>query len=144
MQIQLIAETILAVSDEKKRERILDIQNIVSQLKDEITRITAAIGLLEGDAPPKKRLGRPPASAAGNAQPGGRGRGLTPAGRRKLSEAVKLRWAQRRGATGAPRASTPAAAAGKPKKSGGITAAGRKKLSEAMKKRWAEKKRKSS
>ena len=144
MQNQLIAETILAVSDEKKRERILDIQNIVSQLKDEITRITAAIGLLEGDAPSRKRPGRPPASAAAKAQAGGRGRGLTPAGRRKLSEAMKRRWVLRRSAKVAPKAVTSVAAAGKPKKSGGMTPAGRKKISEAMKKRWAEKKRKSS
>ena len=131
----------MAVSDEKKRERILDIQSIVAELKNELTRIGTAIGLLEGDAPPKKRPGRPPASAAAKVQAGRRGRGLTPAGRLKLSQALKLRWAQRRGVTGAPRASTPAAAAVKPKKRGGITAAGRKKLSDAMKKRWAAKKR---
>ena len=120
----------------------MDIQSIVAELKNELTRIGTAIGLLEGGAPPKKRPGGPPASAAGKVQPGGRGRGLTPAGRRKLSQAMKLRWAQRRGATGAPRASTPSAAAVKPKKRGGITAAGRKKLSEAMRKRWAAKKAK--
>ena len=122
----------------------MDIQNIVTQLKSELTRIGEAIGLLEGNAPNKKRIGRPPGSAGGKARSGGRGRGLTPAGRRKLSEAMKRRWAQRRGAPGASRAKTSVAAAVKPKKSGGITAAGRKKLSEAMKKRWAEKKRKNS
>jgi hypothetical protein len=51
---------------------------------------------------------------------------------------MKLRWAQRRNATGVSRANAPVAV--KPKKRGGITAAGRTKLSEAMKKRWAEKK----
>ena len=75
-----------------------------------------------------------------------RGGGLTPAGRRRLSEAMKQRWAQgRRGATStAGPARVSAGTATKTKKRGGITAAGRKKLSEAMKKRWAEKKRKAS
>jgi len=121
----------------------MDIQNIVEQLQNELTRIAQAIGLLEGagNTPAKKRVGRPPASAAAKARTGGKGGGLTPAGRRKLSQAMKLRWAQRRGATGASRASTPVAAA-KQKQRGGITAAGRRKLSEAMKARWAAKKRK--
>jgi len=113
----------------------LDIQSIVAELKGELTRIGEVIGLLEDSTPVKKRVGRPPGSAVAKVQTKGPGRALTPAGRRKLSEAMKRRWAQRRGAT-----STPA----KPKKRGGITAAGRKKLSEAMKKRWAEKKRKAS
>jgi len=121
----------------------MDIQNIVAQLKSEVSRIGEVIGLLEGNTPTKKRIGRPPASALGNSRPR-RGGGLTPAGRRKLSEAMKRRWAQRRRATGASRASTSVAAAAKPKKSGGITAAGRRKLSEAMKKRWAERRRKVS
>src|SRR5277367_6461479 len=117
----------------------MDIQNIVEQLQKELTQIGQAIGLLEGEGntPAKKRVGRPPASAAGRARSGGKGRGLTPAGRRKLSEAMKLRWAQRRGPAGTSTASTKAAARAQPKQRGGITAAGRRKLSEAMKARWA-------
>ena len=123
----------------------MDIQNIVTQLKSELTRIGEVIGLLEGDgkAPVKKRVGRPPKSGAGKIKSGTRGRGITPAGRRKLSLAMKARWAQRKSA-GASRISTPITAAGNPKKRSAITAAGRKKLSEAMKARWAAKKRKSS
>jgi hypothetical protein len=116
----------------------LNIQSIVTQLKDELTRIGEVIGLLEGGAAPgKRRIGRPPGSATGKARGRRPGTSLTPAGRRKLSQAMKLRWAQRRGAAGT-------SVAAKPKKRGGITAAGRKKLSEAMKKRWADKKRKGS
>ena len=119
-------------------EGFLDIQNIVAQLKSELDRISQVVGLLEGNTPAKKRVGRPPASASGSSQPR-QGGGLTPAGRRRLSEAMKRRWAQRRrGAAGI------AGPATKAKKRGGITAAGRKRLSEAMKKRWAEKKRKAS
>src|SRR5271154_1531570 len=123
----------------------MDIESIVTQLKSEIIRIGEVIGLLEGEekAPNKKRVGRPPGSGAAKAQ-SGRGGSLTPAGRRKLSEAMKRRWAQRRRAIAVTRPKTAVAVAGKPKKSGGISAAGRKKLSEAMKKRWAERKSKSS
>ena len=119
----------------------MDVQNIITELKGELTRIGQVIGLLENGTPVKKRVGRPPGSAAAEkAQTKGRGRGLTPAGRRKLSEAMKRRWAQRSGATSASKSTAKVAGATAPKKSGGISAAGRKKLSEAMKKRWAEKK----
>lgn len=121
----------------------MDIQNIVAELRSEVDRISHAIGLLEGNTSTKPRLGRPPGSVAANRGPK-RGGGLTPAGRRKLSEAMKRRWAQRRRALGVSRGSASVVAAAKPKKRGGITAAGRKRLSEAMRKRWAEQRRKTS
>jgi hypothetical protein len=54
---------------------------------------------------------------------------LTAAGRRKLSELMKARWAARRKAGGTK--ATPSA------KKGGLTAAGRRRLSQLMKARWA-------
>jgi hypothetical protein len=54
---------------------------------------------------------------------------LTAAGRKKLSELMKARWAARRKGRGAKKA--PAA------KKGGLTAAGRRRLSQLMKARWA-------
>jgi len=54
---------------------------------------------------------------------------LTAAGRRKLSELMKARWAARRKSGGT---KAPASA-----KKGGLTAAGRKRLSQLMKARWA-------
>jgi hypothetical protein len=120
----------------------LDVQNIIAELKGELTRIGEVIGLLENGTPVKKRVGRPPGSAAEKVQTERRGRGLTPAGRRKLSEAMKRRWAQRSGGTSASKSTATVAAATTPKKSGGMSAQSRKKISEAMKKRWAEKKRK--
>jgi len=54
---------------------------------------------------------------------------LTAAGRRKLSELMKARWAARRKAGGT-KAATSA-------KKGGLTAAGRRRLSQLMKARWA-------
>ena len=55
---------------------------------------------------------------------------LTAAGRRKLSELMKARWAARRKSGG----TKPAPSA---KKGGGLTPAGRRRLSQLMKARWA-------
>ena len=74
----------------------MDIENIVAVLRSEFDRIGHAIGLLENNTPTKARIGRPPGSGTKNSGPK-RGGGLTPAGRRKLSESMKRRWAQRRG-----------------------------------------------
>jgi hypothetical protein len=61
--------------------------------------------------------------------------GMTPEGRRRLSEALKARWAARKAGASAPAK----AAVKKAKRKGGMTAEGRKRLSEALKKRWAAK-----
>ena len=80
-------------------------------------------------------------SVAGASAPARRGRpakrkgGMTAEGRRRLSEALKARWAAKKAA-----AARPAKAAKPAKRKGGLTAAGRKKLSEALKARWAAKK----
>src|SRR6266487_382734 len=58
---------------------------------------------------------------------------LTPAGRRKLSELMKARWAARR--KGAGTKAAPSA------KKGGLTPAGRRRLSQLMKARWAARRR---
>ena len=54
---------------------------------------------------------------------------LTAAGRRKLSQLMKARWAARRKTAGTKKA--PSA------KKGGLTPAGRRRLSQLMKARWA-------
>ncbi len=59
--------------------------------------------------------------------------GMTPDGRRRLSESLKKRWAVKRAAAGKAPAGRPA------KKKGGMTPEGRKRLSEALSKRWAAK-----
>ncbi len=55
---------------------------------------------------------------------------LTAAGRRKLSELMKARWAARRKTTGGAKKAPSA-------KRGGLTPAGRRRLSQLMKARWA-------
>lgn len=75
----------------------MDLEKIVAELRNEMERIGRAIGLLESQAPAKRR-GRPPKSAtSAMAAPKKTGRrGLTPAGRKRLSEMMKKRWAERR------------------------------------------------
>jgi hypothetical protein len=73
----------------------LDLEKIVAELKSEMDRIGQAIGLLEKSESPKARRGRPPGTAtASAAKP--RRKGLTAAGRKRLSEMMKKRWAERR------------------------------------------------
>lgn len=67
---------------------------------------------------------------------------LTPAGRRKLSEMMRKRWAQKRKAgSGGASMSAASAQANKPKTGGNLTPAGRKKLADMMRKRWAAKRK---
>jgi hypothetical protein len=109
----------------------VDLEKIVGDLKRERDRLSQAITLLSGDsAAPERATARP-------ATPAKRRGGITAAGRRRLSQAMKRRWAERRIGKTTGKASAP-------KRRGGLTAAGRKKLSEAMKKRWAEKKKNAS
>jgi hypothetical protein len=61
--------------------------------------------------------------------------GMTPEGRKRLSEALKKRWAAKRAGS----AVKPAAKKSAAKRKGGITAEGRARLSEALRKRWAAK-----
>jgi hypothetical protein len=109
-------------------EIALDLTSIIAELKTEQERLSRAIAaLLEGTG--VVRRGRPPKDTKKG--------GMTPAGRRRVSLAMKQRWAAKRTKT------APAKVAAS-KKRGGLTPAGRKKLAEAMRKRWAEGKMKRS
>ena len=75
------------------KERILDIERIVADIKKEKDRISRAIAALQKVGSPgggEKRSGSP--STVSNKKK----RGLTPAGRRRLSLMMKKRWAERR------------------------------------------------
>jgi len=75
----------------------LDLAKIVSDLKKERDRLGQAIAALLGSAfseGGKNRVGRPKGSTTkGKKRKRG---GLTPEGRRRLSLAMKKRWAERR------------------------------------------------
>jgi hypothetical protein len=71
----------------------LDLARIVSELKSERDRISRAIALLENEATRTTRSVATPIKMAPSKK---RRRGLTPAGRKRLSEAMKKRWADRK------------------------------------------------
>ena len=108
----------------------MDLDKIIAELKREREKIGRAIAtLLEGAGV----SGKGPTRKVALKRRGS----ISPEGRRRLSLAMKRRWAKRR-AKGLSRKTAA------PKKRGRLTSAGRKRLSEAMKKRWAERKRKTS
>jgi hypothetical protein len=73
----------------------LDLAKVVSDLKRERDKLSRVIGALLGSALSpvgKKPVGRPKGSATKKKKRGG----LTPAGRKRLSLAMKKRWAERK------------------------------------------------
>lgn len=116
----------------------MNLDKIVSELKSERDRLDRAIAALGDGAGAAARVVR--RMAGGAAAPKG-AKGITAAGRRRLSEAMKARWAARKSkSTAKPRATSAATTTSVAKKRG-MTAAARKRISAAMKKRWAEKKK---
>ena len=67
----------------------MNIEQILSALRSERDRLDSAIRALEGSRGTR-------ASSAGAGATGRRKRHLTPEGRRRLSEMMKKRWAERR------------------------------------------------
>jgi len=70
----------------------LDIQRILAELKAERDHIDQAIAAIGNIGAPRARRGRPP----GKSTVKRRKHKLTPEGRRRLSEMMKKRWAERR------------------------------------------------
>jgi len=108
----------------------VDRQGIIAELKSELHRLDNAIAALDGGL-----------TTSVNGMPGAkRTHRLTPAGRKRLSEMMKQRWADRR------KRSTGSAArkTGKVqlrRRRNRLTPAGRRKLSLMMKRRWAERRK---
>ena len=105
----------------------MDLENVLAELRSERGRIDQAISALEGLAsPPGPRRGRPPKSrATPTITP--RRRRMSASARKRISEAMKQRWAKWKGK------SAPKKAKSRPP----MSAAARKKLSALMKARWA-------
>jgi hypothetical protein len=85
------------MSAAESKERILDTDRIVEELKQERTRLDRAIAALDGPASPKvvARKARVTPQQPAAPQETKRG-GMTPEGRKRLSLAMKKRWAERR------------------------------------------------
>jgi hypothetical protein len=105
----------------------LVIHDIVEQLKQEFARIDAAITALEGTG---SKVGRPNKS--------GKHRHMSTAACKRISEAMKKRWAAGTDKDAPKRVKvTGKGAARRPQ----ISSAGRKRLSLLMKARWAARKK---
>ena len=104
----------------------MDIQKIVTELGEERNRLERAIAALENLSQPARRRDRPPKAKQATAPSSGKHGGITPAGRKRLSEMMKKRWAERK------KKAT--------RKRPAMSAAARKKLSALMKARWARRK----
>ena len=79
----------------------MDIQNILSDLKRERERLDRAIAALEGPGTEQRRRGRPAgsrnAASASTASSSGRPRRhMSAAARKRISEMMKQRWAERK------------------------------------------------
>ena len=72
----------------------MNIEQILKQLREERDRLTRAIDALEGSSSSSHVRG--PRAAAKKTSGGG---GITAAGRKRLSELMKKRWAERRKAS---------------------------------------------
>ena len=102
----------------------MDIKTLVTELSRERNRLDRAIAALEGLSQPVRRRGRPPKTSQATGASSRKSGGITPAGRKRLSEMMKKRWAERKKEATSKR---------KP-----MSAAARKKLSALMKARWAQ------
>ena len=111
----------------------MDIQSLLSDLKTERNRIDQAISALERLTSPA-RHGRSPKAKQAAPVLGKKRRRMSAAARKRISAAMKQRWAKWNGKSAPKKAKTA------PKKSAGrkpMSAAMRKKLSAMMKARWA-------
>ncbi len=101
----------------------MDTRTILADLKTELNRLNQAIAALES-------LNGTVTATTSAAPTQAKKRGLTPAGRRRLSAMMKARWAARRKA-----AAKPTAKATRVRRT--MSPAARKKIAEAQRKRWA-------
>lgn len=104
----------------------MDIRKLVAELSSERNRIDRAIAALQGLSQPARRLGRSPKVKRATPTTTYKRGGITTAGRKRLSQRMKQRWAERKKAT---------------RKRKPMSAAVRKKLSALAKARWAERKK---
>jgi len=112
-----------------RKEKLMDGQGIIAELKSELHRIDNAIAALDGGSTSVNGMPREK-----------RTHGITPAGRKRLSEMMKQRWAERR-KHGTRSAAKKTGKGHLRRRRDRLTPAGRRKLSLMMKKRWAERRK---
>ena len=80
----------------------MDVSRILSEIDAEIARLQqarAALTAINASGTVAARRGRPKGSVNKKSAKPGRKRNLTPEGRKRIAEAMKRRWAERRAAT---------------------------------------------
>jgi len=108
------------------------LSEVIKKLEQQRIGIERALAALRDIEGPGLETAAPVAArSVGRPRKAKRKGGMTPEGRKRLSDALKARWAAKKAGASAP--------AKKAKRKGGMTAEGRKRLSEALKKRWAAK-----
>src|SRR5664279_2704833 len=102
----------------------MDIQSVVTQLRQEMSRIEQAIAALVGLGSQPARRGRPPKVTSGVQAGGRKRRTMSASARAKMAAAQRARWAKQKGK-----------AATKKAEPQGKKTAGRKPMSAAMRKK---------
>lgn len=74
----------------------MDIQNILADLKRERENLDRAIGVLEGLGTQPRRRGRPIGSGKAATAPKRKRRHMSAASRKRISDMMKQRWAERK------------------------------------------------
>jgi len=109
---------------------------IIAQLERQKTAIDRALAALRDvDGTQEAATEATATTELASSAPATRKGGMTPEGRKRLSAALRKRWAAKKGAQSAP-AAVPLKA---PARKVGFTPEGRKRLAEAMRRRWAVK-----
>jgi len=84
----------------RKKVLFMDVSKILSDIDSEISRLqqarAALVGLGGSSAVEKPKRGRPKGSTNSPKAPAKRQRNLSPEGRKRIAEAMKRRWAERR------------------------------------------------
>jgi hypothetical protein len=114
------------------------IEREIIATRDRLSALTAQANALRAKLPAGARgvaaSVASPASVGEQPVNGRRRRKMSPEARKRISEMMRKRWAERRGGSAS---ATPR----KQRRRGGITPEGRKRISEMMKKRWAERRK---
>ena len=126
-----------AGTDVATEERIhVDINSVVTQLREELEHIERAIAALVGLGSEPARRGRPP--KAKSSQPASRKRRMSAAARARIGAAKKAWWAKQKGKSAGNKAASPTK---KSTRRRPMSPAMKKKLSRLMKARWAARKK---
>src|SRR5664280_2084247 len=111
----------------------MDIQGIVTQLRQEMSRIEQAIAALVGLGSQPARRGRPPKASPAVQVGGQKRRTMSASTRAKMAAAQRARWAKQKGQAAPKKPAAQKKTAGRKP----MSPAMRRKLSAMMKARWA-------